>query len=114
MCSRMALSNEPFVAKRGDTSNIAMNAGMTKKLSVAQLGCISSHLYMLEKAAEIDEEWFFVCEDDADIEGWSSVWHFTWKDIIREMPVDANECRLYSAKERRGAHMQQIQGRRYA
>jgi GR25 family glycosyltransferase involved in LPS biosynthesis len=70
---RLGLINEPFIAKRGDTFNLDVSPAMRSSLTKPQLGCLSSHMEMILRASfkKEEENWFFVCEDDADLL-WSS------------------------------------------
>lgn len=73
-CRAVGLDDEPLIVTRGDTSNMIVTPDMLDKLSSGQLGCMSSHLRMMDMAAQIGDEWFLVCEDDADLKwmpGWS-------------------------------------------
>ena len=73
-CEALGMESEPMVAVRGDTSNLVVTDEMRRRLTKSELGCMSSHLRMLDAAAASGDEWFFICEDDADLAGWIEGW----------------------------------------
>lgn len=86
-CAAVNMEHEPLVVTRGDTSNLIVTDEMRSKLTVAELGCMSSHLKMIDLAAKSEDEWFFICEDDADLQGWVRGW--TVKEMLDR---DENAC----------------------
>jgi len=73
-CEAVGMESEPLVVTRGDTSNIVVTADMRSNLTRSELGCMSSHLKMMDMAANSEDSWFFVCEDDVDLKGWIRGW----------------------------------------
>lgn len=91
-CKKAEIEHEPLVVVRGDTSNISVT-GMLQKLSKPELGCMSSHLKMLDLAAQSYDEWFLICEDDADFGKW--IKDYTMEEILGTVNSEANIVKFH-------------------
>lgn len=94
-CETIGMANVPFVAKRGDTSNLEVTQPMRKRLSKPQLGCLSSHMEMIKKASESSDPWFFICEDDADL-SWMSDVGLNFDRLLSSVPKDAEYVAMHT------------------
>lgn len=85
----LGIKSIPFVAKRGDFTNIRLLPEQKNTLTVAELGCMSSHLRLLEKLVNDDnikeEDFFMICEDDVDL-SWIEIWNFRWQEVLYLLP----------------------------
>ena len=93
VCDTIGLEHEPFVAVRGDTSNIVVSDAMRLNLSKAELGCMSSHLYMLDMAAKSQDNWFMVCEDDIDFSKWPK--GLVLEDMLSKVDHEADMVKFH-------------------
>lgn len=84
ICNDAGIDQEPLLVTRGDVSNLIIVGD--RVLSKAQFGCMSSHLRMLDLACAADDEWFFICEDDAD-------WSRFPQDI--QLPIEADIVKFH-------------------
>lgn len=90
--SALGIPNTPFVAKRGDSFNLADDCLLK---GAGARGCLSSHLEIIRKIAEGGRELAVVMEDDADPLGFMSRWKFGWEDIARRIPRDADILNMH-------------------
>lgn len=90
-CEDVGIDHEPLVVVRGDTSN--MIPSVMLKLSKSELGCMSSHLKMIDLAAQSNDEWFFICEDDADFGKWMK--DYTLEEILCTVNSEADIVKFH-------------------
>lgn len=93
-CAKYGLELHFLLRKKGDNSNILPNVAL-RGLSKPVIGCLCSHLYALDVIWRKNLHCAIICEDDIDFDSSFQAWDFTWTDLLRTLPSDAEYLKLH-------------------
>jgi GR25 family glycosyltransferase involved in LPS biosynthesis len=67
---------------------------LKKKISNSEFACLSSHLSVIRKCLDFDDEWFCIMEDDMKLNC-----DINFNDLIKSAPEDAEILQLFTSNE---------------